>query len=82
MRSLVGTLLLFSWAVSACTGGRATPSLPAKLVAEGWQEVRLQTVCLEVQQSFAEIDPGFSLPVEPCASRKPRPNTSAAAGLV
>jgi len=69
MRRLVGTLLLFTWAVSACTGGQATPSLPANLVAEGWQDVRLQTLCLEVQQSFTNLDSGFSLPVEPTLRR-------------
>lgn len=69
MRRLVGVLLLFTWAVSACVGGRATPSLPADLVAEGWQGVQLRTLCLEVQQSFPGIDPGFSLPVEPTLRR-------------
>jgi len=64
MRRLVGALLLFTWAVSACSGGRATPTAPADLVAEGWQAVRLESLCVEVEQSFAEIDPGFSLPVE------------------
>jgi hypothetical protein len=69
MRRLVGALLSFTWALSACIGGRAAPPSPANLVPEDWQEVRLRTICLEVQQSFPGIDPSFSLPVEPALRR-------------
>jgi len=69
MRRLVGALLVFMWAVSACTRGRATPSLPANLVAEGWQDVQIRTLCLDVRQSYLEIDPDFSLPLEPSLRR-------------
>ena len=65
----MGILLLFTWVVLACAPSSAKPSLPANIVAEGWQDVQLQTVCLEVQQSFPDISPGFSLPVEPALRR-------------
>jgi len=43
--------------------------MPASLVMPGWQDVRLQTLCLDVQQSYPEIGPHFSLPVEPALRR-------------
>ena len=69
MRRLVGALLLFMWAASACTRGQTMPAVPANVVADGWQGARLQTLCLEVRQSFPEIAPGFTLPVEPALRR-------------
>jgi hypothetical protein len=69
MRKLLVWLLLSTWAVSACTGGRTRHSQPASFVAEGWQDVEFNTLCLEVEQSFAEVDSDFSLPIEAAVRR-------------
>jgi len=69
MRNPVCVLLLSTWAVTACAGGRAMPSHPANLAAEGWQDAELQTICLEVAQSYPELDSDFSVPVEPAVRR-------------
>jgi hypothetical protein len=34
-------------------------------VAEGWQDVEFNTLCLEVEQSYPDVDSDFTLPIEP-----------------
>jgi HEAT repeat protein len=40
-----------------------TPT-PPPLQIPGWQGMSLHTLCLDIQQSFQEMDEGFSLPIE------------------
>ena len=52
--------------VSACAGVRRPPQT---LVAPGWEGVQLESVCLDVKQTYDEMRAGFSLPMEAALER-------------
>ena len=64
MKKPIYALLLIACTVAACNLVKSTPIPLASRLPAGWQDVQIRTISVEVQQSFLEIDPGFSLPVE------------------
>lgn len=62
---LLPILFLLATACNADTAPQTAPSL----VADNWQGVQIQTLCLEVQQAYPEIETKFSLPIEPAVER-------------
>jgi len=63
MKSLLRILLIFVFLTVACTANKTSQTVPNPVI-ENWQGVQIKRVCLDVQQTFPEIDTNFSLPVE------------------
>jgi hypothetical protein len=68
LKTTLRILLMFVFLPVACTPAKTSQTVP-NLVAENWQDVQIKRLCLEVQQTFPEINTGFSLPVEQALRR-------------
>jgi hypothetical protein len=68
MKTLLRVLFIFAFLPVACTPKGTSQTAP-NIVIENWQNVQIERLCLDIEQSFPEINTSFSLPVEQALRR-------------